>query len=202
MSTDSSLVPEGAVTLYYPPLSIPKSPGTTNNDTSETKQCSVRGCTLLLPLSSSNKMCETCRGRHRVYASTKRARRKMEKAAVAGVVAARARVGEVGGVNGGEDGGVTAVWMPLSVGDQSEVGQRAFFFSFRTMLMTFVDRPRHPSPTRAAGPASAGARMGPRDRSASFSRPRSGCCYCAFCFVFSADEFASPPASCDDDVNV
>ena len=115
MGADSSLVPEGAVTLYYPPLSIPKSPGTANNDPSETKQCSVRGCTLLLPLSSSNKVCEMCRGKHRVYASTKRARRKMEKAAVAGVVAARARVGEVGGRNGG----VTAVWMPLSVGDQS-----------------------------------------------------------------------------------
>ena len=55
----------------------------------------------------------------------------MEKAAVAGVVAARARVGEVGGGNGGENGGVTAVWMPLSVGDQSEVGQRAFFFFFQ-----------------------------------------------------------------------
>ncbi|KAG5642474.1 hypothetical protein DXG03_002752 [Asterophora parasitica] len=30
-------------------------------------------------------MCETCRGRHRVYASTKRARRKLEKAAVLGM---------------------------------------------------------------------------------------------------------------------
>ena len=130
MSADSSLVPEGAVTLYYPPLSIPKSPGTTNNDPSETKQCSVRGCILLLPLSSSNKMCETCRGRHRVYASTKRARRKMEKAAVAGVVAARARVGEVGGGSGGDNGGVTAVWMPLNISDQSEVCNVFFFFFF------------------------------------------------------------------------
>ena len=43
----------------------------------------------------------------------------MEKAAVAGVVAARARVGEVGGRNGGENGGVTAVWMPLNISDQS-----------------------------------------------------------------------------------
>ncbi|EDR06701.1 uncharacterized protein LACBIDRAFT_299800 [Laccaria bicolor S238N-H82] len=67
-------------------------------------------------------MCETCRGRHRVYASTKRARRKMEKAAVAGVVAARARVGEVGG-DEGDSGDVTAVWMPLSVADQTEIHQ-------------------------------------------------------------------------------
>ena len=108
--TERELVPEGVATLYYPPLSIPKSPGTTNNKPSKTKQCSIRGCTLLLSLSSSNKMCETCRGRHRVYVSKKRARRKMEKAAVAGVVAARAGVGEVGGGNGGENGGVTMLF--------------------------------------------------------------------------------------------
>jgi hypothetical protein len=35
-----------------------------------------------VPVSSGNKMCETCRSRHRVYANTKRAKRKMEKAAV------------------------------------------------------------------------------------------------------------------------
>ena len=51
----------------------------------------------------------------------------MEKAAVAGVAAARARVGEVGGGNGGENGGVTAVWMPLNISDQTEVGQCLFF---------------------------------------------------------------------------
>ena len=85
--------------------------------------------------------------------------------------------------------------MPLSVGDQSEVGQCVFF---RTRLIMFVDPPRHPSPTWSAGPAGAGARMGPCDRSVSFSSPGSGCC-CAF-FVFSGNgEFASPPASCDDD---
>ena len=38
---ERELVPEGAAMLYYPPLSIPKSPGTTNNEPSETKQCSV-----------------------------------------------------------------------------------------------------------------------------------------------------------------
>ena len=55
----------------------------------------------------------------------------MEKAAVAGVVAARARVGEVGGGNGGENGGVTAVWMPLNISDQSEVCNVFFFFFFQ-----------------------------------------------------------------------
>ena len=54
----------------------------------------------------------------------------MEKAAVAGVVAARARVGEVGGGNGGENGGVTAVWMPLNISDQSEACNVFFFFFF------------------------------------------------------------------------
>ena len=47
-----------------------------------TRYCSVRGCTSVLPPNYGNKMCEVCRGRHRVYASTKRAKRKMEKAAL------------------------------------------------------------------------------------------------------------------------
>ncbi|GBE89017.1 hypothetical protein SCP_1500190 [Sparassis crispa] len=44
--------------------------------------CSVRGCGSELPNDYAHKMCETCRGRHRVYANTKRAKRKMEKAAM------------------------------------------------------------------------------------------------------------------------
>jgi hypothetical protein len=47
-----------------------------------TRYCSVRGCTSVLPPDYSNKMCEICRGRHRIYASTKRAKRKIEKAAL------------------------------------------------------------------------------------------------------------------------
>lgn len=43
----------------------------------------------------ARKMCEACRGRHRTYASTKRAKRKMEKAAL------RAQRGQ------------TVAWMPL-----------------------------------------------------------------------------------------
>ena len=42
--------------------------------------CSVRGCTAVLPMDYTHKMCESCRGRHRIYASTKRAKRKQEKA--------------------------------------------------------------------------------------------------------------------------
>jgi hypothetical protein len=53
------------------------------------KQCSVKGCTETLTSDDTNKMCNGCRGRHRIYANTKRARRKLEKAAIATVVAAR-----------------------------------------------------------------------------------------------------------------
>lgn len=53
------------------------------------KQCSVKGCTETLTSDDTNKMCDGCRSRHRVYANTKRARRKLEKAALATAVAAR-----------------------------------------------------------------------------------------------------------------
>lgn len=53
------------------------------------KQCSVKGCTETLTSDDTNKMCNGCRSRHRVYANTKRAKRKLEKAAVATAVAAR-----------------------------------------------------------------------------------------------------------------
>jgi len=55
---------------------------------SDPKQCSVRGCTQFLTDGTNNKMCDICRGRHRIYASTKRAKRKLEKAAVANTVTA------------------------------------------------------------------------------------------------------------------
>ena len=54
------------------------------------KQCSVKGCTETLTPDDTNKMCDGCRSRHRIYANTKRARRKLEKAAIANAVAARA----------------------------------------------------------------------------------------------------------------
>lgn len=46
------------------------------------RRCSVRGCVSIIPAESTNKMCEACRGRHRVYAMTKRAKRKTEKEAL------------------------------------------------------------------------------------------------------------------------
>ena len=52
------------------------------------KQCSVKGCTETLPSDDTNKMCDGCRSRHRTYANTKRAKRKLEKAAIATTVAA------------------------------------------------------------------------------------------------------------------
>ena len=53
------------------------------------KQCSVKGCNETLSSDDTNKMCDGCRGRHRIYANTKRAKRKLEKAALATAVAAR-----------------------------------------------------------------------------------------------------------------
>lgn len=46
------------------------------------KRCSVRRCPRLVSADAKTKMCERCRGKHRVYAVTKRAKRKMEKAAI------------------------------------------------------------------------------------------------------------------------
>ncbi|KAI0319138.1 hypothetical protein OF83DRAFT_1111973 [Amylostereum chailletii] len=46
------------------------------------RKCSVKNCNSLLTPDYSGKMCHECRGRHRIYASTKRAKRKMEKLAV------------------------------------------------------------------------------------------------------------------------
>ena len=46
------------------------------------RRCSVKGCSKLLPDAYALKMCDACRGRHRIYANTKRAKRKQEKAAV------------------------------------------------------------------------------------------------------------------------
>jgi hypothetical protein len=58
------------------------------------KQCSVKGCTETLTSDDTNKMCDGCRGRHRIYANTKRAKRKLEKAAIAAAVAARSVNGQ------------------------------------------------------------------------------------------------------------
>ncbi|KDQ60402.1 hypothetical protein JAAARDRAFT_605406 [Jaapia argillacea MUCL 33604] len=59
-------------------------PDVTPNVPADPRRCTVRGCVTMLPPNYKPKMCEACRGRHRVYATTKRARRKLEKAAVTG----------------------------------------------------------------------------------------------------------------------
>lgn len=78
---------------YTPSLGFPNHsqdiqqlPGFSRNTS---KQCSVKGCTETLSSNDTNKMCQGCRGRHRIYANTKRAKRKLEKAAIATAVAAR-----------------------------------------------------------------------------------------------------------------
>ncbi|KAL1713563.1 hypothetical protein EV715DRAFT_211435 [Schizophyllum commune] len=58
------------------------------NAMSYERQCSVKGCTNMLPPDQVKKMCEACREKHRGYATTKRARRKQEKALLNGLVGA------------------------------------------------------------------------------------------------------------------
>ncbi|RPD65645.1 hypothetical protein L227DRAFT_607121 [Lentinus tigrinus ALCF2SS1-6] len=75
-----------------------------DGDDPDTRTCSVKGCSAQLPAGYTNKMCEECRGRHRVYAMTKRAKRKMEKALLNGSAAQNGQV----------------VWMPQDEGAQHE----------------------------------------------------------------------------------
>lgn len=53
------------------------------DDASDAPECSVRNCRE--PSEPPNKMCAGCREKHRKYATTKRARRKQEKAAISGL---------------------------------------------------------------------------------------------------------------------
>ena len=60
---------------------LPEDGPSVEDDTAvATRSCSVRGCSTALPYDYPHKMCELCRSRHRMYASTKRAKRKQEKA--------------------------------------------------------------------------------------------------------------------------
>ncbi|PIL27605.1 hypothetical protein GSI_10756 [Ganoderma sinense ZZ0214-1] len=68
----------------------------THHDDGSPKRCSVKGCSSSLSPDYPHKMCEECRGRHRVYAMTKRAKRKMEKALL----------------NGSAQNGQPVAWMP------------------------------------------------------------------------------------------
>ena len=49
---------------------------------SSLRRCSVRACTTPLADNYNMKMCEECRGKHRIYANTKRQKRKAEKMAL------------------------------------------------------------------------------------------------------------------------
>ncbi|TFY54212.1 hypothetical protein EVJ58_g8993 [Rhodofomes roseus] len=71
------------------------------------RYCTVKGCTVILLSDYLHKMCEACRGRHRVYAMTKRAKRKMEKAAL------------------GSHGGQPVIWMPQddAIEDEDDEGE-------------------------------------------------------------------------------
>ncbi|KAL1662559.1 hypothetical protein GGF50DRAFT_58708 [Schizophyllum commune] len=69
-------------------------PSQNANAMSYERQCSVKGCTNMLPPDQVKKMCEACREKHRGYATTKRARRKQEKAVLNGLV---------GALEGGQD---------------------------------------------------------------------------------------------------
>src|SRR6266852_2354957 len=87
------------------------SSSTSTNPNSSLRRCSVKGCAKELSPDYTLKMCEACRGRHRKYATTKRAKRKQEKAAV-------------GSQRIATDDGQIVTWMPqnhhVSLGPTSE----------------------------------------------------------------------------------
>lgn len=70
----------GAVYPLFPNHVSPLAETPAGDATTNARQCSVRGCTLLVPGDLAHKMCDTCRSRHRIYASKKRAKRNLEKA--------------------------------------------------------------------------------------------------------------------------
>lgn len=82
-------VTSGPAPPYPPPLTAVDgahtfahgdSNGGPQEEGSNTRHCSVKGCAAVLAPAYPHKMCEECRSRHRTYANTKRAKRKMEKA--------------------------------------------------------------------------------------------------------------------------
>lgn len=94
--------------LYHPNVDNGHAQGSPSTDT--TRFCSVRGCTAPLSPEYPHKMCEACRERHRVYASTKRAKRKMEKS----VLNSQTGVSWMPTDGDGGDPGPTASDHPLS----------------------------------------------------------------------------------------
>ncbi|KAI0777778.1 hypothetical protein BD413DRAFT_490697 [Trametes elegans] len=86
---------QGAEQPLHHPSTTQSSDAATSPPGSNSKHCTVKGCAAPVPSDYPHKMCEECRGRHRKYANTKRAKRKMEKALL----------------NTGQ-GGQAVVWMP------------------------------------------------------------------------------------------
>ncbi|KAI9444191.1 hypothetical protein H4582DRAFT_1069488 [Lactarius indigo] len=85
---------------YYPEhVYFQSQPSSSAIAQSSLRRCSVKGCGKDLPQEYALKMCDDCRGRHRKYATTKRAKRKQEKAAV-------------GAQRIGNDDGRVVTWMP------------------------------------------------------------------------------------------
>uniref|UniRef100_A0A0W0FZD3 Uncharacterized protein n=1 Tax=Moniliophthora roreri TaxID=221103 RepID=A0A0W0FZD3_MONRR len=66
------------------PLVISPDPSLASAVSAEYRRCSVRGCSQALAPDATTKMCSSCREKHRRYATTKRAKRKLEKAAIEG----------------------------------------------------------------------------------------------------------------------
>ncbi|TFY67150.1 hypothetical protein EVG20_g4039 [Dentipellis fragilis] len=71
-----------ATMSYYPAHVYLQSASAALPDPPQDRFCSVKGCAKRLPQDYTLKMCDQCRGRHRIYATTKRAKRKLEKLAV------------------------------------------------------------------------------------------------------------------------
>jgi hypothetical protein len=84
---------------YYPDHVYFQSSSALTPTNPSLRRCSVKGCAKDLSPDYALKMCETCRGRHRKYATTKRAKRKQEKAAV-------------GSQRIANDDGQIVTWMP------------------------------------------------------------------------------------------
>ncbi|KIK79533.1 hypothetical protein PAXRUDRAFT_276502 [Paxillus rubicundulus Ve08.2h10] len=98
------------------PARQPSDPSGTVNKTpftQEVRRCSVRGCHMALPPEVANKMCDECRGRHRVYAMTKRAKRKQEKAAI---------LSQTSGIASSRNHG--PIWMPEETIEGMEQNQQ------------------------------------------------------------------------------
>lgn len=119
---------------YYPEHVYFQSQSTLTQTATSLRRCSVKGCGKDLPLDYALRMCDDCRGRHRKYATTKRAKRKQEKAAV-------------GAQRIGNDDGRVVTWMPpdhhVSVGpipeDSDPVPVRPAAIS-RILLTNYVNR--------------------------------------------------------------